>query len=280
MRPLWLRRLVWSAGAFLGISGIAVAGLHAHTERLMRIDPGPEFSTLPAGDAVEGARLGQVLGCTACHGQDLAGRVFVEVPLTARIVAPNLTIARDRYDDAGLLRLMRTGRKSDGRLALVMPNKAFQRLTDQQVADIIAFLRSAPTVATEPPRAWLSPVGRLAVVMGVYDLEEMKSDPPESAGVLADRNHPDRGRQLAQVVCGECHGMDFRGFPAQGTPPLDVVRAYTPEHLMRLMREGRTPSGGETASGFMSGVARYRFTALTDDEIMAIKSYFDGAPAS
>jgi mono/diheme cytochrome c family protein len=276
MRNPWIRRLTWTAGTFMGLAGIAVLALHVHTERLLsRPVETPPLAPLPQGDPGEGARLSQVLGCGACHGPDLGGMIFVEIPNVARIVAPNLTEARENYDDPGLQRLLRTGVKADGRLAMVMPNKAFQRLTDQQVADVIAYVRDAPRVEKTMPRTRLTPLARLGVILGEYDVEEMRADPPESQSVLADRNHPDRGRQLAQVVCGECHGLDFQGFPADAVPPLDVVGTYSLEEFTRLMREGLTRSGGETSTGFMSEVARYRFTALTDGEIDAIRSHFD-----
>ncbi len=218
-----------------------------------------------------------MLGCTACHGRDLGGAVFVEIPRAARLVAPNLTVTRQRYGADGLHRVLRAGVRDDGRMTLVMPNRAFQRLTDQQVADVIAYLLEAPAVEHQLPPTWFGLLGRLGVVLGQFPVEDGKADPPESAAVLADREHSDRGRHLAQVVCGECHGLDFGGLPEEGVPPLEVVRTYSLEEFTRLMRDGLTRAGGETATGFMSEVARYRFTALTDDEIAAVKAYFDGS---
>ncbi|MGQ0428342.1 MAG: hypothetical protein ACT4UQ_00170 [Gammaproteobacteria bacterium] len=55
---------------------------------------------------------------------------------------------------------MRAGTKSDGRLALVMPNKAHQRLTDR-------------------------PPGRLGIAMGEFDLEEMRAVPRDPRYVMA-----------------------------------------------------------------------------------------------
>lgn len=277
MARRWLRRLGWTSGTLLGLSGVSLLGLQFHTNRLMRVPAPPDLPSLPPGDAAEGARLAQVLGCTACHGPELGGAVFIEIPRAVRLVAPNLTEARQRYGTDGLHRVLRAGVRDDGRMTLVMPNKAFQRLTDQQVADVIAFVFAAPAVESELPPTWFGPLGRLGVVLGQFPIEEEKADPPESAAVLADRNHPDRGRQLAQVACGECHRMDFGGWPEEGVPPLEVVRTYSLEEFTGLMREGLTRAGGQTATGFMSEVARYRFTALTDEEIAAIKAYLDGS---
>jgi mono/diheme cytochrome c family protein len=269
------RRIAWSVVAFVALLGVAYAALYVHTERLMGVPDMTALDALPAGDVAEGARLTQVLGCTSCHGGDLGGGIFVQIPYTARVVAPNLTQVRDHYDDTAVNRLMRTGAKVDGRLALGMPNQAFQRLTDAQVAHVIAYIRTAPVVERVLPRTWIGPLARLGVLTGQYDVAAMHADAPESVEVLADRNTDDAGRHLALIACGECHGMDFSGFPPEGVPPLNVVRGYSEEQFARLLRPAVTPSGGETVSGFMSAVARTRFGGLTDDEIGALKAYLD-----
>lgn len=271
------RPLAWALAVLLASLGLATAALYLHTERLLVVAPAPlpAWPSLPPGDAAEGGRLAQVLGCTACHGRDLGGAVFVEIPWTARIVAGNLTRARSRYGTEGLLRLLRTGAKADGRLALVMPTRAFQRLRDDQVADLDAWLRAAAPVERELPATWLGPLARLGVLLGHYDIEAMRADPPESPAVLADRVGADPGRHLAQVVCGECHGMDLLGYPEDGTPGLQVARAYSADEFRRLLRDGITKGGGESASGLMSSVARYRFGALHDREIDTLKDYLD-----
>jgi len=46
---------------------------------------------------------------------------------------------------------MRAGTRADGRLALVMPNQAHQRLTDQQLADLEAYMLSVPAGANALP---------------------------------------------------------------------------------------------------------------------------------
>ena len=271
----WSRRLLSGLGLLALCLGLAYIALHLHTERELEVAPGPHLAPLPAGDAVEGARLARVLGCRGCHEDALGGGVFAEIPWVARLVAPNLTRSRAYYDDAAFLRLMRTGAKADGSLALVMPNRAHQRLTDRELADLLAFLRAAPAVPDHWPPTVLYPLARLGMVTGEYDLDEFRADPPESPAVLADRNEADRGRHLAQVACSECHGLDFAGYPDEGTPGLVVAKAYSAGEFERLMRTGTTKAGGESASGLMSRVARGRFAAFTDEEITAIKAFLD-----
>jgi cytochrome c553 len=276
-RRRWIRIAGWMFAALAGMALAAWAGVHMHTERVMQGDAlPPPLATLPTGDAARGKRLGQVLGCSGCHGEALGGEVFMDIPRVARLVAPNLTTARARYDEAAFLRLMRAGTKADGRVALVMPNKAHQRLTDQELADLWAFIHAAAPVADTLPATQLRPLGRIGVVTGQYDIDAMRADPPESPAVLADRleNHP--GRRLLQVACGECHGVDLAGSPKDAVPPLVVLKGYTPEQFLRLMHAGKAAAGVDTATGFMSRVARHRFTALTEAEVREMKAFIDG----
>ncbi len=268
------RKWMLAMAAACGLLALAFLWLHLTTERALRVQSTLAWSPLPSGDPAEGARLARVMGCTACHGPALEGRVFVEIPYVARLVAPNLTVARSRYPDAAFQQLMRSGAKSDGKLALVMPNKAFQRLRDDQLADLFAFLQATPAVDDGLPPRWIGPLARIGMLSGEYDIDAMRADPPESPPVLADRAQPDHGRHLLQVACGECHGLDFAGDPQAGTPPLSVLLAYDLPAFARLMREGVTLAGGESASGFMSAVARHRFGVLRDDEIAAMKAVF------
>ena len=184
---VWLRRGLFAFGALAALAGVAYGGVHLYTESALKAPPPPvAFGQLPAGDAGEGARLAHVLGCRACHTPDLGGQVMDDIPHVARIVAPNLTRRRDAYDQAAFLRLMRTGTKADGRLALVMPNKGHQRLTDAQLADLFVYLHSVPVVDRELPPFQLRLLARLGIVLGKYDLEELRADAPESPAVLAD----------------------------------------------------------------------------------------------
>lgn len=259
------------------LGGLAWGGVFLATERELVVPPLLMTAPvrLPAGDVAEGERLTRVLGCRGCHGADLGGRVFVEIPHVARLVAPNLTQVRTRYDDRAFVRLMRSGAKADGRLALVMPSKAFQRLRDDQLSHLLAYLRAVPPVAHELPPTRIQLMARVGMLTGQYNLDDFRADKPESPAVLADRHEADAGRHLALVACSECHGMDLAGYPEEGTPSLVVARAYDEAEFARLMREGITKAGGESASGMMSAVARDRFAALTDQEVAALKRFLD-----
>lgn len=275
--PRWIRWLAWTGVSLACLGGLAYGGVYLAVERELVVPPMLSAAPvrLPAGDVAEGERLARVLGCRGCHGADLGGRVFFEAPRVVRLVAPNLTQVRERYSDEKFLRLMRSGAKADGRLALVMPSRAFQRLRDDQLAHVLAYLRAAPAVARDLPPSQIQLMARIGMLTGKYDLESFRADKPESAGVLADRHEADVGRHLALVACSECHGIDLGGFPEEGTPGFVAAKAYDDAEFARLMREGITKAGGESASGMMSAAARDRFAALTDQEIEALKAFLD-----
>jgi mono/diheme cytochrome c family protein len=231
---------------------------------------------LPPGDPVRGARLGAITGCSSCHDKDLGGNDFISEPYVFALVAPDLTRVRAKYDDAAFLRLFRANAKVDGKVAIGMPTEMQQRMTDQELADVIAYVRSAPPSADPVDGSTrLLPLGRLGLVTGEF--EAYVADPPESAVVLRDRAEPARGRHLALIACTECHGMDMKG--GGKTPPLAIAKAYTLAQFTTLMRTGKTLAGTDSASGMMSGVARRRFVAFTDDEIADLHAFAAGSGA-
>jgi len=232
----------------------------------------PEFVSVPTGgDPVEGAHLASFLGCKGCHGADLGGDECYEEPGKYRLTCPNITAARDRYTDRDLVILLRHGRKVDGALVDFMPWDMYAHLTERDLANVIAFLRSAPEVQRTLPVSQYSLATRWAMLRGEYPLQNNLADydtrPLEGIA--------ERGRYLAMVSCPECHAPNLRGYEGDIAPNLAIAKAYPPEAFARLMREGITLAGRESASGLMSMVARSRFSHFTADEVVALKAYLD-----
>jgi len=242
--------------------------------KLRQLPQVPAHVTVPTGgDATEGARLAAIVGCTGCHGKDLAGVPgCYEDPGWFRFNCPNLIEARQRYTDRDLAILLRHGRKLDGALVDFMPWDMYAQLTDADLANIIAFLRSLPETVKPvlPPTeyAWAT---RWEILRGEYpnvnDLADYDTTP--RAGIA------ERGRYLASIACPECHAPDLNGYEGDSAPGLLIAKAYPPEAFARLMREGKTLAGTDSASGLMSSVARWRFSHFTDDEVAALKAYLD-----
>ncbi|HSE45232.1 MAG TPA: cytochrome c, partial [Gemmatimonadales bacterium] len=172
MRRL-LRWAAWTFGAIALFALLAVAYVYVASERILRrpytiaLTPitVPDDSTAP----IEGERLARVRGCFGgCHGMRSEGQVFFDDPKIARLVAPNLTEAAARWNDAELARIIRHGVRPNGRSVFSMPAHTFSGLSDEDLGAILAFLRHMPP---EPGlQAELRPryLGRLGLVLGQY----------------------------------------------------------------------------------------------------------------
>lgn len=267
-----ITRGLTAAALLLGIAAATVYfGSQMKLHRLARVPA--EIAVPTGGDAVEGARLAAIVGCTGCHGPDMAGQAnCYEEPGRFRFNCPNVVEARSRYTDRDLVVLLRHGRKIDGALVDFMPWDMYAHLTGHDLASIIAFVRALPEVdkPVQPPTeyAWKT---RFAILRGTYptvnDLADYDTRPREGA--------VERGRYLASIACPECHAPDLNGYEGDTAPNLLIAKAYSPEAFAALLRTGRTIAGTDSASGLMSSVARWRFSHFTDDEIAAIKAYLD-----
>lgn len=116
----------------------------------VRVVPVP-FTTDPAaikrgGDAYERR------GCAQCHGADAAGRVVHdENGLFVR--APNITLdastAASAYSEGDWVRAIRHGVNPAGHALLFMPGEEYSRLTDDELAALVAYIRSLPPAKGE-----------------------------------------------------------------------------------------------------------------------------------
>jgi mono/diheme cytochrome c family protein len=258
----------------LAVATVLVLGRRALEHRYDVAVAAPDVRTDSAAVA-RGAHLADVLGCAGCHGDGLEGRVFAEDPLFGRLVAPNLTGARARYDDADFDRLLRHGVRPDSTgVSLAMPSASFARLADDDLAAIIAYVRSLPAVDNPLPDTRLGlfmkamlVLGRLPLAPTIIDHEQPGPDTyPRQSG-------PALGKYLARVACSECHGLDLRGNQEfLVTPDLAIAASYSREQFTEFMRTG--VARGDRELNVMSGVTRGRFSHFSDGEIAALHEYF------
>lgn len=282
MRPVlrWaLRGLVVIAGLALIVSGL----VYALSERTMRrVYREPLLApVLPAdGDAiVEGRRLAQLRGCSGgCHGSEIEGSVFMDEPLLAKIVAPNLSAAVRRYSDAELARIIRRGVRPDGRTLVVMPSEMFSALSDADLGKILAYLHSVPPHPGPGREVRLGPLARLGLALAKYQTAAQLVRRADS--VAATYPAPDdpvaTGAYLARTACTECHGLDLSG--GEKAPDLRIAAGYSAEAFTRLLRTGK--ASGDRELELMSRVARRRFSHFNDAEIQALRAYLLARAAS
>jgi len=226
-----------------------------------------------AASIAEGRRLAAIRGCfNGCHGPGVAGAEFLDDPWLGRFVAPELTQVVAAHSNEELERVIRHGVRRNGLSTWNMPSNMFYHLSDQDLGNIIAFLRSLPPGTGPETEAHIGPGWRLDLLQGRYlpMEEEIRRDAPWLTASQMAGAHA-RGRYLALTICTECHNMDLAGAPDGSAPDLVVVASYTEPEFVRLMRTG-VPIG-ERELGLMGLVARIRFSQMADDEVRDLYDY-------
>jgi mono/diheme cytochrome c family protein len=221
----------------------------------------------------EGERAFRIFGCWGCHHD--AGNILFEAPRVGRLVAPNIVRRAADYGDEELVRLIRRGIKHDGTSAIVMPADELGLMADQDVAAVVAYVRSLPqrpddvSVSTR----W-GPLGYVALATGKVDF---------SAAVAPDIVPPvkrpaDEGNYLVSAICRGCHELDSaydNGFGMRAPPLRAMAKGYSLDQFRHLMRTGEGLGGRDL--GVMSRVAQSGFSYFSDSEIDAIHRYLSSS---
>jgi mono/diheme cytochrome c family protein len=263
------------SGALLLLAVLAMGVVYGASEYQLRryaAAPAVEIAVPADATAVEqGRHIATTRGCFGCHGKDLGGKVFFEDRWMGRLVAANLTLKIQHYSDAQLARVLRYGVRPDGTAVIGMPSATFHYLSDSDLGNLIAFLRSVPKSDNDLPATHLRVLGRVEILRHPWRIaahEIQRIGPPMDPGAPAPTAA--YGDYLAHSVCTECHGLDLHGEDGF-TPNLIVAKAYSREAFTRLMRHGIALDGRDPE--LMGKVARGRFSHFDDAEIAAIYAY-------
>lgn len=256
---------------------LAVATLYGASEwRLSRTYEVPQLTLHPRErppSLERGEHLSAVFGCRGCHGE--AGRILFDRPFFARVIAPNLSRVAADYSDEELLVLIRAGIKRDRTSAIAMPFDSFAWMADEDVADVIAWLRSlTPKTDAETRANSFGPLARIAMISGRFPFgadQPADAEPPVVQPALGTTAH---GRYLTNVMCLHCHRLNEEHLVRPGliAPSLaPAATGYDAEQFKRLMRTG-IPIG-ERKLELMSEVSTGSLTFLTDEEIASLYNY-------
>jgi mono/diheme cytochrome c family protein len=271
-----------------------VAFVYARSEMALRKtwhvdEPALQVAT-DAQAIARGEHIAITRGCTDCHTPDLGGKVNMEAPAIGRMAASNLTrgaggVPAD-FSDADYERAIRHGLKPDGTALLFMPTRDFAALTDADVADLVAYIKSKPAVDREVVPSYIGPVGRALFAFGVLPMVESRlvdHAAPHAARVEAGAT-ADYGRYLARACVG-CHGEHLSGGPIPGVPPnfkapanitpdATGLAGWTRDDFYRVFREGKKRDGSEVDQ-FMPWQALGHFS---DMELDALWAYLQTVP--
>lgn len=292
----------------LGLGALLAAGITATVGWRPIIGPrvrplsNRTFEATPARLA-RGAYLTKgVTPCLVCHselqpnefavpkpGREGSGQRWVE-PAIAWLTVPNITpdaeTGAGKWSDDALARAVREGIGHDGRtLFPMMPYTRLREMSDEDLASVVAYLRTLPPVHNlVPPAAVPFPVNRL--INGA-------PQPIEGSVPEPDRSTPEkRGAYIAALaVCEDCHTprdshdqpmeemafaggnvLEIVGKPAVAsanlTPSPAGIPYYTPEMFIEALRTGHV------AGRQLSDVMPWRFFGnMTDADLRDLFAY-------
>ena len=258
----------------------------------------------PHGDAKRGAYIFAAGDCENCHTDKKAKGAFLAggPPMNTDFgvfFAPNIT--SDKKNGLGdwsyeeFHRAMREGKGKGGELLYpVFPYPSFTGMTDQDIADLWAYLKTVPAVAQpSKPQKAKAPYGIRPLLTGWRVLYFHQGPLKPAPGLTAEQQ---RGRYLSEAVvhCQECHS------PRNGLGAIEADKAYagnpkgpdnqdapnitptgigklTQADLQEMLKTGMTPDGDYLGSGM--GEVIEGTSKMTQADRDAIIAYIRTIPA-
>lgn len=260
----WLKRgALVALILLLGLGALVAAGLMLGEQRMARridIQVTPVSLRSDAAAVERGRYLFGSRGCVDCHGANGGGATLVDDGKGLKLAGPNLTAGNPRmakYQPVDWVRSIRHGVGADGRALRLMPSEDYNRLTDDDLASIVAYVRQLPPQSGQLDGVVQLPLpGRVMYGLGQIPEAVTKIDhslPPAKAvpeGVTLEHGH-----YVAQM-CAGCHGANLQGGKIAGAPPDwpaaarlalgegSVMPHYKDaETFIAMMRSGKRPDG-------------------------------------
>ncbi len=252
------------------------------------------------GNAERGAYVVRLAGCVACHtlpegkGDLLAGGAPLKTPF-GTFIAPNITPHPDQgigtWSQDAFVAALVNGRAPNGaHLYPVFPYPSYARMTDQDIADLWAYLQTVPESPTASRPHALSFPFTLRFLMApwktlFFDPAPFVPDPARSA-------RWNRGAYLVNGPghCGVCHtprgwfGQSDDSRALEGTVGLDGEKVpaitaaalrekgWTVDELAFGLQFGFEPSG-DVLGGSMGEVIQNSTSHWSLEDRMAVAEY-------
>ncbi|MGE0158529.1 MAG: c-type cytochrome [Gemmatimonadales bacterium] len=303
--------VVLAAGCFYVWAGMRVTDLRARTIATHTVDFPVPFPLAPSdADALGPDSAAEVAEaravergkhliesryvCTECHGANLGGGTMIDDPAIGTVLGPNITTGQGSvvldYDAADWDRAVRHGVAPSGRPTL-MPAQDFQMMSDQELSDILAYIRTVPPVDNQVEPLRVGPVGRILLALGQIRFaadEIARHDAPHPDTPPVAEASVEFGKHLSGVCTG-CHRANLSGGPIAGgdpswptaanlTPHADGLAAWSYEDFVRAMREAKKPDGSDLLQPMVSMT---NFTRnMSETELQALWMYLGSLPAT
>jgi len=229
--------------------------------------------------------------CIGCHNPDLSGGVFFETPF-AYLDASNLTSGKGGvgavYTDLDWVRALRHGVNPGKRSLMIMPSNYYWHFNDEDLGDIVAYLKSLPPVDKVVREPSFNLLGKAMTGAGIFgdqltvakNIRHDERPPAPAVGMTAEY-----GRYLLSATgCQDCHGQDLSGgksadpaaMAAPNLTPGGVLKNWQTADFIEAIRTGMTPEGLYLDPVEMPW-EHYKY--YSDDELSAFFVYLQSLPA-
>jgi mono/diheme cytochrome c family protein len=289
----FIRFFLRAVGLLVVAIGLLVGTIYimssARLGRVHHVAVAPPAVAFAGGHLEQGHHLAITRGCTQCHGTDLGGAKVIDDPAMGRIFGPNLTTGRGGppapLTDEDFILAIRHGVAPDGRGLFLMPSGDFARMTESDLADLVAYVRSVPPVDRESVPLRIGPVsrglllaGKIRLAADEIDHDSLKPDVVEPGPTSA------YGRYLA-VGCTGCHGANYSGGKIEAGPPSWPHAAnltpdpsghlghWTEADFFAAIRTKRRPDGSQ-----IGPIMPAAFGQMSDLELKAIWTFLKTLP--
>lgn len=258
---------------------------------------------LGAGDPAKGRYIVAADGGCGCHGPDLAGfkadappeqsGVIFQGPfgsVTAKNITPDKDTGIGDWTDEQITNAIRNGVDNEGKpLFPIMPYTSYHFMSNGDVADLVAYLRTLPAVSNDAPENKLN-----------IPVPAPPPLPPSPA--VAPTSGLERGRYLVTAIsiCGDCHtpvlpngAPDATKFLAGGIVEDQVAPNLTPDkvtgigrwtdaEIVGVLRYALEPEGTIVSGLMMEQDTGTRgsggYSRLTDADDQAIVAFLRSIP--
>lgn len=257
------------------------------------------------GDARRGEVLFAAAGCASCH--EAPGAEAADLPVLAggeafvsdfgTFYAPNISPSPQgigEWSDAQVMNAVMRGVDEEGRhLYPALPYAAYAKAEVQDIADIVAHLRTLPSSDVESRAHEVGFPFNVRRILGGWKLLFVRD-----GWVLEGNLTPEveRGRYLVEALahCGECHtprnalgGLETGAWLAGAENPSGDGRIpgidpgsldWSESDIAELLKSGFTPDF-DVVGGSMAEVVRNGTSRLSDEDRAAIAAYLKAVPA-
>ena len=295
MRGL-LKALAWSGAAVALAAAAAFTGAVWLGDRKAAREVDVRVVPVPFAKDAASLRLGRYLfearGCAQCHAADGHGLVVADDAGGLYVKSPNITAGPGGvvagYSEADWVRIVRHGVAPSGHALLAMPSEDYARMSDRDLAALVAYARSLPPARGGPAEIRMPLAVKALYGVGlVRDAAEKIDHRLPPAPAVPPGPNAEYGAYVVQMCVG-CHRADLSGGPVEGAPPgwppaarlargagSAMARYGTLASFSAMMRSGKRPDGSAVSDVMPFATLR----SLDDTDLAALYAYIAALPA-